>query len=52
MLEIYSIITALQRFKEGQKSHTFTVILAVFATPPGQDGVKNSGKIYSFIRLT
>ena len=31
-------------FSGGPKSHTFTVILAVFA--PSQDGIKNREKLY------
>ena len=30
----------------GPKSHTFTVILGVFAPPPSQDGVINGEKVY------
>ena len=33
----------------GSKSHTFTVILAVFAT--GQDGIKNREKLYFQFKL-
>ena len=45
MLEIRPLCSGVIAFLSGLKSHTFTVILAVFS--PSQDGIINREKVYS-----